>query len=116
VDFVELKTKTPAAATKPAAGAAPAKSAAAASGSKASAKIEDAELIGITVRKGGDFPEWYQQVLRKGDMLDYYDVSGCYILKPWSYSVWEAITSEYSMRQKSELSAGSSLTPSSIDL
>lgn len=24
-------------------------------------------------------------------MLDYYNVSGCYILKPWSYSIWEAI-------------------------
>jgi prolyl-tRNA synthetase len=31
------------------------------------------------------------QVLIKGDMLDYYDVSGCYILKPWSYSVWQSI-------------------------
>ncbi|UZJ52191.1 hypothetical protein CBS101457_001511 [Exobasidium rhododendri] len=59
----------------------------------AAAKIPEAELIGITVRKDGDFPEWYQQVLKKGDMLDYYDVSGCYILKPWSYSVWEAIQS-----------------------
>ncbi|WFD43743.1 proline--tRNA ligase [Malassezia psittaci] len=55
------------------------------------AKIPEAELIGITVRKDLDFPEWYQQVLRKGDMLDYYDVSGCYILKPWSYFVWECI-------------------------
>lgn len=24
-------------------------------------------------------------------MLEYYDVSGCYILRPWSYSIWEAI-------------------------
>ena len=58
---------------------------------KQDARIQDAELIGITVRKNLDFPEWYQQVLRKGDMLDYYDVSGCYILKPWSYYVWESI-------------------------
>ena len=31
------------------------------------------------------------QVLIKADMLDYYSVSGCYILKPWSYSIWEEI-------------------------
>jgi len=24
-------------------------------------------------------------------MIEYYDVSGCYILRPWSYSIWEAI-------------------------
>jgi len=44
-------------------------------------KIEGAALIGIDVSKEDDFPGWYQQVLTKGDMLDYYDVSGCYILK-----------------------------------
>ena len=52
--------------------------------SKASAakkKIDGAALIGIDVSKEDDFSGWYQQVLTKGDMLDYYDVSGCYILK-----------------------------------
>lgn len=44
-------------------------------------KIEGAALIGIDVDKEEDFSGWYQQVLTKGDMLDYYDVSGCYILK-----------------------------------
>ncbi|CAZ80694.1 unnamed protein product [Tuber melanosporum] len=47
----------------------------------ASARIPDAELIGITTQKDIDFPNWYQQVLTKGDMLEYYDISGCYILK-----------------------------------
>ena len=44
-------------------------------------KIEGAALISIDVAKEDDFSGWYQQVLTKGDMLDYYDVSGCYILK-----------------------------------
>ena len=44
-------------------------------------KIEGAALIGIDVSKEEDFSGWYQQVLTKGDMLDYYDVSGCYIIK-----------------------------------
>lgn len=35
------------------------------------------------------------QVLIKADMLDYYNVSGCYILKPWSYSIWESIQSAH---------------------
>lgn len=44
-------------------------------------KLDGAALIGIDVSKDVDFPGWYQQVLTKGDMLDYYDVSGCFILK-----------------------------------
>lgn len=51
-------------------------------GSKASSKKKnDNALIGIDVSKDVDFPGWYQQVLTKGEMLDYYDVSGCFILK-----------------------------------
>lgn len=44
-------------------------------------KIPGTAQIGIEVAKEDDFAAWYQQVLTKGDMLDYYDVSGCYILK-----------------------------------
>lgn len=101
VDFAKLKAE---AATPVAKASAPPSSSASAPGSTQgpipassvasaaeAAMIPDAEQMGITVRKDGDFPEWYTQVLRKGDMLDYYDVSGCYILKPWSYFVWESI-------------------------
>jgi len=73
------------------------------------AKIEGAVQIAIGVKKEVDFPSWYTnvrcscslttvsclkvicQVLIKADMIDYYSVSGCYILKPWSYSIWEEI-------------------------
>lgn len=37
------------------------------------------------------FPLPGAQVLRKGEMIDYYDISGCYILKPASYGIWEVI-------------------------
>lgn len=49
-------------------------------------RVEGAELIGVTVKKELDFSNWYQQVLTKGDMLDYYDISGCYILKVGVFS------------------------------
>lgn len=50
--------------------------------SKAQGKKSDGPaLIGIDVTKEEDFPGWYQQVLTKGDMLDYYNVSGCFVLK-----------------------------------
>ena len=63
----------------------------AAAPAKVNAAIDDAKLIGITVDKALDFSGWYQQILTKGEMMDYYDVSGCYILRPPSYAIWEAI-------------------------
>ena len=55
------------------------------------ARIEGAVQIAIGVKKEVDFPTWYTNVLVKADMLEYYNVSGCYILRPWSYNIWETI-------------------------
>ena len=35
--------------------------------------------------------QWYREVLTKGELIDYYDVSGCYILRPWSFKIWESV-------------------------
>jgi len=51
--------------------------------------------LGITkgVTKSRQFARWYQEVITKSEMIEYYDISGCYILRPWSYSIWESIQS-----------------------
>lgn len=41
---------------------------------------EDAHKLGIEFKKNENFSEWYSQVITKSEMIDYYDVSGCYIL------------------------------------
>lgn len=48
---------------------------------------------GLTVKKE-NFSEWYQQLILKAGLADYSSVSGCIILKPESYSIWEKITAE----------------------
>ncbi|KAK2789156.1 ribose-phosphate pyrophosphokinase 1 [Emmonsiellopsis sp. PD_33] len=63
-------------------------------------KIDGAALIGIDVAKEDDFSGWYQQVLLKGEMLDYYDVSGCFILKPHSFFIWETIQEWFNAKIK----------------
>lgn len=47
--------------------------------------------LGIEARKEEDFSGWYTQVLLRSEMMDYYDVSGCYILRPWSFAIWKQI-------------------------
>ena len=47
--------------------------------------------LGLEVRKEENLSEWYSQVITKAEMVEYYDVSGCYILRPWSYSIWESV-------------------------
>jgi len=54
-------------------------------------KDDDLHLLGITVTKEQDFANWYTQAITKSEMIEYYDVSGCYILRPWSYTIWEKV-------------------------
>jgi prolyl-tRNA synthetase len=46
---------------------------------------------GIEVTKSEDFSEWYQQLVVKGELIEYYDISGCYILRPNAYFIWDSI-------------------------
>ncbi|CAM9130129.1 unnamed protein product [Scytosiphon promiscuus] len=57
--------------------------------SKAGMKKET--LLKVTASKFDDFPTWYREVITLSEMIDYYDISGCYILRPWAYQMWEAI-------------------------
>ena len=43
----------------------------------------------INPRRAEDFPEWYQQVIKAGDMAESSDVRGCMVIKPWGYGIWE---------------------------
>nr|XP_004670165.2 bifunctional glutamate/proline--tRNA ligase isoform X2 [Jaculus jaculus] len=47
--------------------------------------------LGLEAKKEENLAEWYSQVITKSEMIEYYDVSGCYILRPWAYSIWESI-------------------------
>jgi prolyl-tRNA synthetase len=33
----------------------------------------------------------YVQVVTKAEMIEYSDISGCYVLRPWAYAIWEGI-------------------------
>ncbi|XP_060034442.1 bifunctional glutamate/proline--tRNA ligase isoform X2 [Erinaceus europaeus] len=47
--------------------------------------------LGLEAKKEENLADWYSQVITKSEMIEYYDVSGCYILRPWAYSIWEFI-------------------------
>ena len=38
-----------------------------------------------------DFAQWYTDVIRKTDMVDYAPVRGCMVIKPYGYGIWELI-------------------------
>ncbi|XP_054718343.1 bifunctional glutamate/proline--tRNA ligase-like [Uloborus diversus] len=57
--------------------------------------------LGLEIKKEENLAEWYSQVLTKAEMIEYYDVSGCYIIRDWAYSIWEAINKFFDSEIKS---------------
>jgi prolyl-tRNA synthetase len=49
---------------------------------------------GLTVKKEENFSEWFVQIILKSKLADYSSVSGCIVLRPSSYSMWEKIKEE----------------------
>ncbi len=47
--------------------------------------------LAIGARKDEDFAEWYTQTITLSEMIEYYDVSGCYILRPWAFKYAVAV-------------------------
>ena len=49
-----------------------------------------AEELRITPR-GEDYSRWYTDVVLRADLADYSPVKGCMVIKPYGYTLWEAI-------------------------
>ena len=38
-----------------------------------------------------DFAQWYTDICKKADLIDYSSVKGCMIIRPYGYAIWENI-------------------------
>ena len=47
-----------------------------------------------------DFAQWYTDVVKKAELMDYSSVKGCMIFRPYGYAIWENIQKELDKRFK----------------
>lgn len=66
-----------------------------------SKKHENKSNEGVSASKADNFADWYTEIITKSGMIDYYDISGCYILRPYSYEIWERVVEYLDSRFKS---------------
>ena len=45
-----------------------------------------------------DFAQWYTDIVKKADLIDYSSVKGCMIIRPAGYAIWELIQKELDRR------------------
>ena len=47
-----------------------------------------------------DFAQWYTDIVKKADLIDYSSVKGCMIIRPAGFAIWELIQAELDRRFK----------------
>lgn len=61
---------------------------------------KDKKLVEAITSMETDFAQWYTDVVKKAELIDYSSVRGCMILRPNGYSIWENIQKELDRRFK----------------
>lgn len=61
---------------------------------------KEKKLVEAITSMEEDFAQWYTDVVKKAELIDYSSVKGCMILKPDGYAIWENIQKELDRRFK----------------
>lgn len=64
------------------------------------AKNKNEGFVTQIASRSENFPQWYTDVVLKTDMMDYSGVTGCMVIKPYGYRVWELMQQQLDARFK----------------
>ncbi len=61
---------------------------------------QEKKLVEAITSMDEDFAQWYTDIIKKADLIDYSSVRGCMIIRPYAYAIWENIQKELDRRFK----------------
>ena len=61
---------------------------------------KEKKLVEGITSMDADFAQWYTDVVKKAELIDYTSVKGCMVIKPAGYAIWENIQKELDRRFK----------------
>ena len=67
---------------------------------KGERKMADKKLVEAITSMDEDFAQWYTDVVKKAELIDYTSVKGCMVIKPAGYAIWELIQKQLDERFK----------------
>ena len=63
-------------------------------------KMAEKKLVEAITSMEVDFAQWYTDVVKKAELMDYTSVKGCMVFKPAGYAIWELIQKQMDERFK----------------
>ena len=61
---------------------------------------KEKKLVEAITPMAEDFAQWYTDVVKKAELVEYTSVKGCMILRPGGYAIWENVQKELDARFK----------------
>ena len=61
---------------------------------------ENKKLVESITSMEEDFAQWYTDVVKKAELIDYTSVKGCMVFRPAGYAIWELIQKQLDERFK----------------
>ena len=52
---------------------------------------EQKKMVAEITSMEDDFAQWYTDIVKKADLIDYSSVKGCMVIRPYGYAIWENI-------------------------
>lgn len=62
--------------------------------------MADKKMVEAITSMDEDFAQWYTDVVKKAELIDYTSVKGCMVIKPAGYAIWELLQKQLDERFK----------------
>ena len=53
--------------------------------------LDNKKMVEQITSMDDDFAQWYTDIVKKADLVDYSGVKGCMVIRPYGYAIWENI-------------------------
>ena len=52
---------------------------------------KDKKMVTEITAMDEDFAQWYTDICKKAELVEYTSVKGCMVIRPYGYAIWENI-------------------------
>ena len=52
---------------------------------------KDKKMVTAITSMDEDFAQWYTDICKKAELIEYTSVKGCMVIRPYGYAIWENI-------------------------
>ncbi|MBQ7218492.1 MAG: proline--tRNA ligase, partial [Ruminococcus sp.] len=61
---------------------------------------QNKKMVEAITGRDEDFAKWYTDIVKKAELVDYSNVKGCMVIRPYGFAIWENMKADMDRRFK----------------